>query len=227
MREAIQVFAPYVFKKPKKGEPDQLIGSYIVEGSKPGFSASAVWIAHRLMPLNITGYGKLIGETIDGALELYEAIENSPSFNIAKSQTRIKIYPLCKPDLNIVNYVFNFEGNKNLKKLNNLNKYIKMEILGFEPGKGKSMLDKKFIISSTTFNKEEYGNSILNFLKKLGIDEKEWNKVKEIEILRSVIMSPYLTSDYVEEEYCKKFINYLKEEIEKRSEEILKIYLEG
>jgi tyrosine decarboxylase len=103
MRESIQVFAPYVFPKPKPGEPDLLIGAYILEGSKPGASAAAVWTAHRIMPLNISGYGKLIGETIDGAQALYYGLANAEPCKLSE-KTTIEFIPLLKPDLNIVNY---------------------------------------------------------------------------------------------------------------------------
>lgn len=38
-----------------------MLGAYIL-GSKAGAtSTAAVWTAHRVLPLNITGYGQLIG----------------------------------------------------------------------------------------------------------------------------------------------------------------------
>lgn len=224
MRDAIQTFAPYVFSKPQKGEPDQLIGSYILEGSKPGAAAAAVWLAHKIMPQNIYGYGKLTGETIDGALTFYEALKNAPKFKV-NDKIFIKVHPLCKPDINIVNYIFNFEGNKDLEKINKLSKFIKDNILSPVPEKGKSMIDKIFIASDTSFDKKEYGYCILPFLNELGIDKKEFDKVGEIFVLRSVIMSPYLTTDYVEKNYSEEFIKYLKCEISQNVADIEKIYI--
>jgi glutamate/tyrosine decarboxylase-like PLP-dependent enzyme len=223
MREAIQTFAPYVFPEPKEGEPDELIGAYILEGSKPGAAAAAVWTAHRIMPLNITGYGRLIGETIDGAQALWYGLKHSDAFEVGNN-VKIRVCSVTKPDINIVNYVFNFENNRNLEKMNRLTGYIADKILGFLPENGKMMLDKKFIVSTTDFSYEEYKDSPFKLLKRIGFPREEWEKVQEVKIIRSVIMSPYLTPDYVDENYVERFIKYLKEEITKHSEQILKIF---
>ena len=212
MREAIQTFAPYVFGKPKENEPDVLIGAYILEGSKPGAAAAAVWTAHRIMPLNIAGYGKLIGETIDGAQALWHGLEHSSPFAL-ENGLKLKVYPLSKPDINIVNYVLNIEGNRDLEKMNRLNEFVADKILGYLPDERKTMLDKKFIVSSTDFCRDEYGDSPVTFLKGLGFSKEEWLRVKKVKVLRSVIMSPYLTPDYVDENYVGLFLDYLQEEL--------------
>jgi hypothetical protein len=223
MRESIRTFAPYVFPKPGPGQPDELIGAYILEGSKPGAAAAAVWTAHRIMPLDITGYGRLIGETIDGAQALWYGLTHAPLIQL-NHQVKIKSYPVLKPDINIVNYVFNFENNNNLEKMNQLTQFIAEKILGFMPDEGKLILDKKFIVSTTDFTYEEYKNSPFNFLESIGFSKEEWEKVKKVKIIRSVIMSPYLTPDYVDENYVETFIKYLREEIINHTKEILKIH---
>jgi len=222
MRESIHTYAPYVFRKPKADEPDILIGSYILEGSKPGASVAAAWTAHRIMPLNITGYGKLIGETIDGAQALWHSLKNADAFEL-DDELRIRVYPLLKPDLNIVNYVFNFENNTKLSILNKLTEYIGDHILGHTLESGGTMIEKQFIISNTDFDEEEYGDSPVSFLKDIGIPEKEWQKVRKVKILRSVVMSPYLTPDFVDDNYAGRFIAYLQKEILKHKEHILSI----
>ncbi len=222
MREAIQTFAPYVFAKPQPGQPDELIGSYILEGSKPGAAAAAVWTAHTIMPLNITGYGKLIGETIEGAQALWHGLEVSDPFVLEK-EVKIKAYPVTKPDINIVNYVFKFEDNGNLEVMNQLTNFIAEKILGYLPDNPVAMLDKAFIVSTTDFSHDEYKDSPLSFLKRIGISEDEWKRVHNVKIIRSVVMSPYLTSDYVDDNYVTKFIDYLEKEIAKHSNEILQL----
>jgi glutamate/tyrosine decarboxylase-like PLP-dependent enzyme len=223
MREFIQVFAPYVFPKPKPGEPDILIGAYILEGSKPGAAAAAVWAANRILPLNITGYGKLIGETIDGAQALYYGLANHGNF-VLKNGKKINVIPLTKPDLNIVNYFFNVEGNNDLSIINALTEYITSKILGPDPEPGETILEKTFIATSTELDIHEYGDTPYHFLKNhIDISEKEWRKNQKLTIVRSVIMSPYLTPDYVDENYVELFIQYLENELKENSDEIIKI----
>ena len=92
MRNIISYFAPYVLKNPVKA-PDML-GAYILEGSKAGATAAAVWTAHRVLPLNVTGYGQLIGASIEScatfqrilrSIKLYSQRENNRSSSIESS----------------------------------------------------------------------------------------------------------------------------------------------
>lgn len=49
------------------------------------------------MPLNVDGYGKIIGESIEGAYRLYEAMRKLESFMAGKMTVRL--IPLIQPDL--------------------------------------------------------------------------------------------------------------------------------
>ncbi|MDU6597282.1 MAG: pyridoxal-dependent decarboxylase, partial [Veillonella sp.] len=106
MREVISYFATYVFEK--NAEIPALLGAYILEGSKAGATAVSVWAAHHVLPLNITGYGKLMGASIEGALRLYNFL-NTQSFKIGDKE--IELYTLTRPDFNMVDYVFKEKGN--------------------------------------------------------------------------------------------------------------------
>ena len=58
MRDVISLRAPVVFHS--QSEPT--VGVYGVEGSKPGASAAAVWLAHRVIRPNRSGYGRILGQ---------------------------------------------------------------------------------------------------------------------------------------------------------------------
>ncbi len=220
-RDAIRTFAPYVFPKPKPGEPDILIGSYILEGSKPGAAAAAVWAAHRILPLNIGGYGKLIGETIDGAQALCAALDGA-RFDV-DSAVQVRAFVLTPPDLNIVDYVFNIEGNTDLDRMNALTALIAESAFGYRQREGESMLQKSFIVSSTDLTKEEYGDTPLVALARIGIAKSEWDRVGAMKVARSVVMSPYLTTDYVDEDYVARFLERLQQVMTVRAAEIIKL----
>jgi glutamate/tyrosine decarboxylase-like PLP-dependent enzyme len=65
VRGLVSVDAPYLFHQ---GDSDTAyIGRFILEGSKPGAAAASVWLAHKVLPLDATGYGRLIGEAARGA----------------------------------------------------------------------------------------------------------------------------------------------------------------
>ena len=227
MREAIQSFAPYVFKKPTEEESDILIGAYTLEGSRPGASAASVWTAHKVLPLNIYGYGKLIGETIDGALRFYTKLnEMKPIIREKDNKTlKIKIYPLQKPDLNIVTYIFNFENNSSLYRINLLNEFVIKNFFSISESTEEKY---NFIVSSTEFSKEEYGDIPYEILKKnFNISKKEWDNIGKLKVLRSVIMTPYLTPDYVDAHYVKRFIDYVEVKIHEYFDEIYEIYIKS
>jgi len=70
--DLISYFAAYVFEKTE--DNPMLLGSYIMEGSKAGASAAAVWAAHRVVPLNILGYSRIIGRSVEGAARFYNSL---------------------------------------------------------------------------------------------------------------------------------------------------------
>lgn len=81
MRNLVSFTAPVVYH----GGVDPTVGVYGVEGSKPGAAAAAVYLSHKVIRPNITGYGKLSGECFFNAKRLYAAlvclnIQNLPFF---------------------------------------------------------------------------------------------------------------------------------------------------
>jgi len=47
------------------------VGPYILEGSKPGAAATACWLAHTTIPLNVHGHGQIVRVSVWGAKRLY------------------------------------------------------------------------------------------------------------------------------------------------------------
>lgn len=58
MRNLVSVSSPVVYR----GGAEPTVGIYGVEGSKPGAAAAAVYLSHRVIPTDNTGYGKILGE---------------------------------------------------------------------------------------------------------------------------------------------------------------------
>lgn len=53
---------------------DLFLGRFIFEGSKPGAAATAVWLSHKVLPLDERGHGYLIERTVCGARRLHDAL---------------------------------------------------------------------------------------------------------------------------------------------------------
>ena len=206
MRDVISYFATYVFEK--GADIPALLGAYILEGSKAGATAASVWAAHHVLPLNVTGYGKLMGASIEGAHRFYNFLNNL-SFKVGDKE--IEVHPLTYPDFNMVDYVFKEKGNDDLVAMNKLNhdvydysSYVKGSIYGNE-----------FLTSHTDFAIPDYGNSPLQFVNQLGFSDEKWNRAGKVTVLRASVMTPYMNKEEHFEEYAEKIKAALQEKLEK------------
>ncbi|WP_165005658.1 MULTISPECIES: tyrosine decarboxylase [unclassified Enterococcus] len=208
MRNIISYFAPYVFEKSVKA-PDML-GAYILEGSKAGATAAAVWTAHRVLPLNVTGYGQLIGASIEAAQRFREFL-GQLRFTV-KGKT-IEVYPLNHPDFNMVDWVFKVQDCTDLKAINELNEKM-FDHASYMDG---DVYDERFITSHTTFTQADYGDSPIKFIENMGLSKEEWQKEKKVTLLRAAIMTPYLNDDTIFDFYSKA----ITEAMEKKLNEVI------
>ena len=205
MRDVISYFATYVFEK--GADIPALLGAYMLEGSKAGATAASVWTAHKVLPLNVTGYGKLLGASIEGAYRFYHFLQDR-QFKVGDKT--IKVYPLTKPDFNMVDYVFNEEGNTDLAKMNKLNH----DFFGEASYVKGNIYHNEFITSHTDFAIPDYGNSPLPYVKGLGFSEEEWEKERKVTILRACALSPYAHDKEVFAEYASKIESAIQEKLE-------------
>lgn len=186
MRNIISYFASYVFEKSEQ-LPDML-GAFIIGGSKAGANAAAVWAAHRVVPLNISGYGRLVGASIEAA-HRFRHFLSGLSFDI--KGTKVDVYLLDNPDFNMVDWTFKIDGCTDLAQTNDINEtfFNKTCYLVGE------MYDQPIVTSHTTFDTDGYGDSPIPFIKSMGMPADEWNKVGQVTLLRASVMTPYLTDD--------------------------------
>lgn len=205
MRNIISYFASYVFEKKTSAAPD-LLGAYILEGSKAGATAAAVWTAHRVLPLNIDGYGKLVASSIETAQRFRAYLENL-TFTIGSKI--IEVYPLNHPDFNMVDWVFKEKGCTDLKAINALNEKM-YDYASYLEG---NIFSNRFISSHTTFNQADYGDSPLPFVKSLGLPETQWRKEKQVTLLRAAIMTPYLDDDRLFNFYTKAITQAMQKKL--------------
>ncbi|MGP4116384.1 tyrosine decarboxylase [Levilactobacillus zymae] len=183
MRDTISYFATYVFEK--GADIPALLGAYILEGSKAGATAASVWAAHHTLPLNVTGYGKLEGASVEGAHRYYNFLKNL-SFKVGDKT--IEVHPLTSPDFNMVDYVLKEKGNDSLEDMNALN-HAMYEQASYVKG---SLYGKEYIVSHTDFAIPDYGDSPLTFVNSLGFSEAEWRKAQKVTIIRASVMTPYM-----------------------------------
>jgi len=203
--DLVSYFAAYVFAKGMSDENPVLLGSYIMEGSKAGATVAAVWTANKVVPLNVDGYGRIIGRSHEAAGRFYNSIVALDVFKAENGKT-YKIAALTQPDFNLVAFTFNELGNTSLEKMNRLTLAI-YDRCSYVDG---PVYYDKFITSHSEFTPESYGNAPLSFLKKLGIPASEYDKVKSVWFLRSCILTPFLEHNTSYQNYWDRFLGIMK-----------------
>ena len=81
IRHLVATDPPYLSPPDATGPAmERFLGRYILEGSKPGAAAAALWLSHKVLPINEKGHGYLIARTMVGArrLMLASALPSSP-----------------------------------------------------------------------------------------------------------------------------------------------------
>lgn len=206
--------APYIADAgadPESDRHDEAIGVYVLEGSKPGAAAAAVWLGHTLIPLDTSGHGKLVRETIRNACELHALLKDFPRLmrDAGCEIPSVRAECLCPPGSNIVCYAFAAVSEPlSLELLNalNLSVYRRLSVQT-----GQRVTDQPYFVSRTTLSNTQYSDeAVAPFLKRLGAGLAEYSK-HGVFLLRSVLMNPwydqakrrgrYFLSDMVAEMY--------------------------
>ncbi|MBV2190984.1 pyridoxal phosphate-dependent decarboxylase family protein [Providencia rettgeri] len=212
--DLVSYHAAYVFEevqeKQRKTEKAQnvLLGSSIMEGSKAGATAAAVWAAHRLVPLNILGYGKVIAAGITTANWMIDKINQCEPFIIEERQFSIIAMPT--PDFHMINFMFREIGNTSLEKQNQLNKRL-YELCSYAAGRSYS---NDFLTSSTSLTYEEYGDNPLSLCRDAQFSDSEWHKVRSIYVLRAAIMTHCLRDRAHFETYWMELKNIFEDKLQ-------------
>jgi tyrosine decarboxylase len=203
--DLISYFAAYVFEKSE--DNPMLLGSYIMEGSKSGAAAAAVWAAHRVIPLNISGYGRIIGRSVEGAIRFYDSLLSAKVVEAAGK--KFMVAPLANPDFNIVDFAFNELGNTSLKAMDELNQKV-YEQCSYNSG---PVFYDDWITSKTDLAYEDYGDAPKAFVAKLGIPAEEWDTVRSVYVLRSCVLTPFLTHNTTYDEYWGNFMKTMQKKL--------------
>jgi len=173
---------------------DVPLGPSIMEGSKAGASAAAVWATHRTVPLNLAGYGPVIGHGIVTADWITRKLSD---LQFQCGERQIKAHLLMEPDYHMINFGFKEIGNNSLADYNKLNERF-YEESSFISGR---TYQKNFMTSSTSLTREEYGDAPFSFVESMGISRQEWDSLESVYVLRAAVMTQFLRERDVFESY--------------------------
>jgi glutamate/tyrosine decarboxylase-like PLP-dependent enzyme len=220
--------AAYVFDVAGDAQPPDTrkklhnLGQYILEGSKPGASAAAVWVTHNVLPLDHEGLGRILRLTIRACETFWDAVREH-----AKAwEGRVRIRTPFEPDSNLICLALNPEGNTSVAEMNRFTRAIfkRMKVDPEQP-----VQVKEFIGSYTSMTKAALpGSQADRILAELGLDPATFAHAPEdpeveadhLYILRHTVMNPWQLSGPEGVSYIERYFDWLggvvEEELSRR-----------
>ena len=202
VRDLVAVEAPYLFHR---GASEWgYIGRYIFEGSKPGAAAAGVWMSHKVLPLDSTGYGRLIGATARGALHLYRRV-------VAGDWEPFKVVPLPQPDLNIVSFAVR---HPEMGTLAEANEFVDRVYRAMSVGDDRRARQLDYFVTKTVLRAEEYGRSAVPLVEALGFSEAEYREAGGLGVIRCTVMDPFLATRRGGVDHVEGFVRTVRRVLE-------------
>ena len=211
------------------------VGPYIIEGSKPGAAALACWLAHKTIPLEVRGHGKVIRTTLLNARRLMRYLQHHRKLfrkihrEVFGSDTcahPFTFVPLFTPDTNILCFVvrpmsWTTRGTGvalrpaalSLDSINRVNESI-WEALSISRKQRHKRLSsgQPFYVSRTRFKPQQYhASSLVPVLRRIDVQEKEYRQ-HGLFVLRCAVMNPwYYEAEKAGMNYFYAFLQHLHE----------------
>ncbi len=220
VKELVAQEAAYVLGSRTTSQVGEIhIGKYVLEGSKPGAAAAATFLSHRVVPLNETGYGVVLGQTLCTAQIFQNRIQEFAE--VIKDEFICQL--LTPPDTNILVFVFNPSDNDRLDLMNRFNQMLYRE---FSIDPNSPIQTRRFIVSHTELSHEIYNPSVIrDFLERMGVQSSffvsslELNQKQDagkagyddtVAVFRTTLMNPFiLESAHGEKDYVQLFLETL------------------
>lgn len=182
------------------------LGQVIPEGSKSGAAAAAVYVTHRVLPLDHANFGMLPRQTIRAA-EAFLARSEAFARDIAASARATVPFV---PDSNLVCLAINPAGNHDVAVANAFMQRLHDD-LRCDPAQPLQL--RQFFGSATTLRPETVGPEQTALLcERLGLDAASFGSEAgndRLLILRHTLMNPYLLDAENGISYIDRYFEYL------------------
>jgi glutamate/tyrosine decarboxylase-like PLP-dependent enzyme len=207
--------ADYVFGSDKGGDyfaRFRKLGRFILEGSKSGAAAAAVYVTHRVLPLNHEHFGRLIAETIRSA----ETFVSCAARFAETMSERLQVSIPFAPDSNLVCLALNPRGNTDVAVMNAFIDTL-YEDLRCDPN--TAMQTREFFGSITTLRPQALGEAdMARVLAELGLNPatllSDRDGADRLVILRHTLMNPFLNDRENGISYIERYFDFLKRRID-------------
>lgn len=189
------------------------LGRYIPEGSKSGAIAAAVYVSHRVLPLDFANFGRLPAESIR-ASEHFQV--HAGRFATEQAEQVRVILPYA-PDSNLVCLALNPRGNRSIAAMNRFVRQI-YNMLKSDPS--TPLPSRPFYGSITTLHADRIGSAdYQRILQSLGLHldavdpAEDAAETDRLVILRHTLMNPFVQDDENQRDYVRMYFDYLGEVI--------------
>lgn len=183
--------ADYVFQ----GDPasdyhaqQRRLGQYIIEGSKSGAAAAAVYVTHRVLPLDHANFGYLQAQTIHAAEAFLASARRFASAQAASVHVTVPI----APDTNLVCLALNPLGNR---RVSQANAYVRALHDQIRCDSHQPVQVKEFFGSVTCIQRTTVGDAVFHeILRSLALEPASDDDLESqhLVVLRHTLMNPYL-----------------------------------
>lgn len=174
---------------------------FIVEGSRPGAAASALWLTIQTIPPTMKKAGAIVKSSILAARELYEWLVHWQKI-AAETATDVDylFIPLTMqpPDTNIVIFAVKKKTSNSLLKMNQLTQDVYEHFtIQAELGEREYSYAQPFFLSKTKFREPRYPFAALKPLFSHYFEgqlDRVYSEYKSngLTVLRATVMNPYL-----------------------------------
>ena len=203
--------ADYVFTPGEDGDffkRFRQLGRYIPEGSKPGAAAAAVYVTHRVLPLDHANFGQLPRESILAT----EAFRTAAARFTARLEGRLQCRIPFEPDSNLICLALNPAGNRDVATMNRFVRALHGS-LSYDPG--QPLQSREFFGSMTTLRPGILGREeTLRVLASLDLDpatlDAGGDDDDRVVILRHTLMNPFLLDTGNGISYLEMYFDYLE-----------------
>ncbi|HEY0938698.1 MAG TPA: pyridoxal-dependent decarboxylase [Steroidobacter sp.] len=183
------------------------LGRYVPEGSKPGAMAAAVYVTHRVLPLDHAHFGRLPAQSLRGA-EAF--VERAQQF-IVECADRVHACLPFMPDSNLVCLALNPAGSSDLETANAFVRRIYDE-LHIDPH--APLQTREFFGSTTTLRLDRLRPETLQrALDALHLAKPSDLAATPLLVLRHTIMNPFVLDTQNDINYIDRYFEYLSRRI--------------
>jgi len=157
-------------------------------------------MSHKVLPLDASGYGRLVGETAKGAMALHRGIASG-------DWAPFKLVPLPASDLNIVCFAV---GHPSLETLERTNDFMDRIYRALSVGPD-TLKRPDYYVTKTVLRADEYGRAALPTVEGLGFTARDYERTGGVAVLRCTVMDPFLASRRGKVDYLRGFVRTLGE----------------